>query len=69
MNKKYIINKLKKAERKSEKLFLYLKEFETETYDEKLQININRICMIDEIISSLIIELECMKGDNLNERQ
>lgn len=68
MNKKYIINKLKKAERKSEKLFLYLKEFETETYDEKLQININRVCVIDEIVSSLIIELECMKGEIKNER-
>lgn len=69
MNKKYIINKLKKVERKSEKLFLYLKGFETETYDEKLQININRVCAIDEIVSSLIIELEYIKGEIKDERR
>mgnify|MGYP006916294984 CR=1 FL=1 len=69
MKKKYIIKKLKKAERKSEQLFLYLREFETETFDEKLQININRICVIDEIVSSLIIELECTKGEITDERR
>ena len=69
MNKKYLINRLKKVELKSEKLYLYLKELETDFYDEKLQININRICVIDEIISTLIIELECMEGDYFNERR
>ena len=69
MNKKYVINKLKKIERKAEKIYKYLEEFDLYIRDEKLLININRICEIDEIASSLIIELECMEGEDLNGRK
>ena len=60
MNKKlnYYLNQLKKADNKSNKIFDYLQSLETETYNKKLQININRICDIDEILSQLIISLE-----------
>lgn len=69
MNKNYLINKLKKVELKSEKLYMYLKGFETNIYNEKLQTNINRICEIDDIISTLIIELECTEGDDFSGRR
>lgn len=60
MNKKinYYLNQLKKADNKSNKIFEYLQSLETEKYDKKLQININRICDIDEILSQIIICLE-----------
>lgn len=60
MNKKvnYYLNQLKKADKKSNKIFKYLQSLETEKYDKKLQININRICDIDEILSQIIICLE-----------
>lgn len=60
MNKKlnYYLNQLKKADKKSNKIYEYLHSLEKETYDEKLQANINRICIIDEILSQLIICLE-----------
>lgn len=60
MNKKlnYYLNQLQKADNKSNKLFEYLQSLETENYDKKLQININRICEIDEILSQIIICLE-----------
>ena len=60
MNKKlnYYLNQLKKADNKSNKLFEYLKKLETENYDKELQININRICDIDEILSQIIICVE-----------
>ena len=60
MNKKlnYYLNQLKKADNKSNKVFEYLQSLETENYDKKLQININRICEIDEILSQIIICLE-----------
>lgn len=60
MNKKlnYYLNQLKRADNKSNKVFEYLKNLETENYDKKLQININRICDIDEILSQIIICLE-----------
>ena len=60
MNKKlkYYLNQLRKADKKSNKIFKYLQSLETENYDEKLQININRICDIDEILSQIIICLE-----------
>lgn len=60
MNKKlnYYLNQLKKANNKSNKVFEYLKSLETENYDKKLQININRICDIDEILSQIVICLE-----------
>lgn len=60
MNKKikYYLNLLKKADNKSNKIFEYLQSLENEPYNKKLQININRICDIDEILSQLIICLE-----------
>ncbi len=60
MNKKinYYLNQLKRADNKSNKVFKYLKNLENENYDKKLQVNINRICDIDEILSQIIICLE-----------
>lgn len=51
MNKEfnYYLNQLKKADNKANKIFEYLQNLQNENYDEKLQININRICDIDEI--------------------
>ena len=60
MNKEfnYYLNQLKKADNKVNKVFEYLQNLQNENYDKKLQININRICDIDEILSQLIICLE-----------
>ena len=60
MNKKlnYYLKLLNKAENKSVKLFEYLQKLETQKYNKELQININRLCVIDEIISQLIICLQ-----------
>lgn len=68
MNKKfnYYLNQLKKADNKSNKVFEYLQSLETEKYDKKLQININRICDIDEILSQIII---CLKIDLEKEKK
>ena len=67
-----IINKefknLKKVEKKIEQVYDYLDDCQTLACNERLRININRICMIDEIVSELIIELECMEGDFNNGR-
>ncbi len=68
MNKKYIIKNLKKVEKKIEQVYDYLDDCQTLACNERLRININRICMIDEIVSELIIELECMEGDFNNGR-
>lgn len=71
MNKKinYYLNQLKKADYKSNKIFKYLQSLETESYDKNLQININRICDIDEILSQIIIclEIDLEKEENKNE--
>lgn len=60
MNKEfnYYLNQLKKADNKTNKVFEYLQNLQNENYDKKLQININRICDIDEILSQIIICLE-----------
>lgn len=60
MNKKlkYYLNLLKKADNKSNKIFEYLQSLENETHNKELQININRVCDIDEILSQIIICLE-----------
>ncbi len=60
MNKKlkYYLNLLKKADNKSNKIFEYLQSLENETHNKELQININRVCDIDEILSQVIICLE-----------
>lgn len=60
MNKEfnYYLNQLKKADNKTNKVFEYLQNLQNENYDKKLQININRICDIDEILSQIIIFLE-----------
>lgn len=63
MNKKYIIKNLKKIEKKVGQVYDYLDDCQTLACNERLLININRICIIDEVISELIIELECEKGD------
>lgn len=47
-----------KLKNKYNKIFEYLQNLQNENYDEKLQININRICDIDEILSQIIICLE-----------
>lgn len=48
--------------KKVNKVFYYLKNQETEKYDYVLQINLNRLCDIDEILSYLQIELEIKLG-------
>lgn len=60
MNEKlnYYLKQLKIADKKSNQIFTYLQSLETEKYDELLQRNINRICVLDEIISQIIICLE-----------
>ena len=62
MNKKYIIKNLKKVEKKIGQLYNYLDDCQTLACNERLLININRICIIDEIISELIIELKYTEG-------
>ena len=64
MNKKliYTLNQLKKADKKTNKMFEYLQSLEKEKYDKKLQININRICDIEEILSELRIMIEIELG-------
>ena len=58
MNYNYLLKELKKVNKKVNKVFYYLKNQETEKYDYVLQINLNRLCDIDEILSYLQIELE-----------
>ena len=62
MNYNYLLRKLKKVNKKVNKVFYYLKNQETEKYDYVLQINLNRLCDIDEILSYLQIELEIKLG-------
>ena len=65
MNNKYILNQIKKAIRKSVKVYYYLKSLETNNYDEKLQINIMRICYIEDILAGLEIDLEALENEQL----
>ena len=65
MNNKYILKQIRKAIRKTIKVYYYLKSLETNTYDEKLQTNIMRICTIDDILSELEIELEMLENEQL----
>lgn len=62
MNYNYLLKELKKVNKKVNKVFYYLKNQETEKYDYVLQINLNRLCDIDEILSYLQIELEIKLG-------
>ena len=62
MNYNYLLKELKKVNKKVNKVFYYLKNQETEIYDYVLQINLNRLCDIDEILSYLQIELEIKLG-------
>ena len=62
MNYNYLLKELKKENKKVNKVFYYLKNQETEKYDYVLQINLNRLCDIDEILSYLQIELEIKLG-------
>ena len=62
MNYNYLLKELKKVNKKVNKVFYYLKNQETEKYDYVLQINLNRLCDIDEIFSYLQIELEIKLG-------
>lgn len=62
MNYNYLLKELKKVNKKVNKVFYYLKNQETEKYDYALQINLNRLCNIDEILSYLQIELEIKLG-------
>lgn len=66
-NLNYYLSQLKKANNKLDKLFEYLKSLEGKNYDEKLQININRICDIDEILSQIIICIEINIKEDKNE--
>lgn len=58
MKTKYILTEIKKANTISIELFDYLKKLETSQYDKSLQINIVRICEINEILTNLEISLE-----------
>ncbi len=62
MNYSYLLKELKKVDKKVNKVFYYLKKKETEKYDYDLQVNLNRLCNIDEILSYLQIELEIKLG-------
>lgn len=62
MNYNYLLKELKKANKKVNKVFYYLKKQETKKYDYDLQVNLNRLCDIDEILSYLQIELEIKLG-------
>ena len=62
MNYNYLLKELKKVNKKVNKVYYYLKNQETEKYDYVLQINLNRLCDIDEILSYLQIELEIKLG-------
>lgn len=62
MNYNYLLKELKKVNKKVNKVFYYLKNQETKKYDYVLQINLNRLCDIDEILSYLQIELEIKLG-------
>ena len=68
MNKRtnYYLNQIQKANNKLNKVFEYLQSLETQNYDKKLQININRICNINEILSQIMIcfEIDIEKEKN-----
>lgn len=57
MNIKYILKQIRKANKKIDKTYYYLKTLETKQFDRELQINISRVCDIDEILSNLEIEI------------
>lgn len=58
MNYQYLLKEIKRANRKSIKLFTYLKNMGNEEYDYYLQVNLNRLCDINEILTNLEIDLE-----------
>ncbi len=62
MNYNYLLKQIKKANRKSIKIFEYLKQQETKNYNQKLQVTINRLCDINEILTNLEITLEIELG-------
>lgn len=58
MDTKYILKQIRKANKKIEKTYHYLKSLETNQFDKDLQINISRICDINEILSNLEIDIQ-----------
>lgn len=58
MNTKYILKQIRKVNKKIEKTYHYLKSLETNQFDKDLQINISRICDINEILSNLEIDIQ-----------
>lgn len=58
MNTKYILKQIRKVNKKIEKTYHYLKSLETNQFDKDLQINISRICDINEILSNLEIDMQ-----------
>ena len=59
--KKYIIKRLNESEEYILKAFLYLKEIEAiKSNDFKLQEAIWNLCEAGEIVSTSVIELECL---------
>ena len=58
MNTKYILKQIRKVNKKIEKTYHYLKSLDTNQFDKDLQINISRICDINEILSNLEIDMQ-----------
>lgn len=58
MDTKYILKQIRKVNKKIEKTYHYLKSLETNQFDKDLQINISRICDINEILSNLEIDIQ-----------
>lgn len=58
MNYQYLLKEIKRANRKSIKLYTYLKNTKNKDYNYELQVNLNRLCDINEILTNLEIELE-----------
>lgn len=73
MNTKYILKQIRKVNKKIEKTYHYLKSLETNQFDKDLQINISRVCDIDEILSNLEIEINdsiiVNKGEKYKDEQ
>jgi hypothetical protein len=59
--KKYIIESLNASEEYIYKVFTYLKELEEKNPDDKkLQAEIWNLCEADELVSNVIVSLECL---------
>ena len=60
--KKYIIESLNESEEYIYKVFIYLKKLEEKNPKDKvLQAEIWNLCEADELISNVIVTLECLE--------